>query len=75
MKSPLLPKGTNFTQAYETLVLRIQSIKKKNDQYQRLSAQQLDSAMAEEILEEKGIMDTEMQETKKMFDEMEYVFK
>ena len=38
MKSPLLPKGTNFTQAYETLVLRIQSIKKKNDQYQRLSA-------------------------------------
>lgn len=39
MKSPLLPKGTNFSQAHEALVLRIQSVRKKNDQYQRLSAQ------------------------------------
>ncbi len=38
MKTPLLTKGANFTQVYEGVVLRIQSIRKKNDQYQRLSA-------------------------------------
>ena len=75
MKSPLLPKGTNFTQAHETLVLRIQSIRKKNDQYQRLSAQQIDSSMAEEILDEKSIMDNEIEDTKKMIEEMEYAYK
>jgi hypothetical protein len=38
MKTPLLTKGANFTQTYEGVVLRIQSIRKKNDQYQILSA-------------------------------------
>lgn len=39
MKSPLLPKGNNFNQMHENLVLRVQSIRKKNDQYQRLNAE------------------------------------
>lgn len=38
MKSPLLPTTKNFNQAHELLVLRVQSIKKKNDQYQRLTS-------------------------------------
>ena len=50
MKTPLIPKGSNFNHNYEMLVLKIQSIRKKNDQYQILSAQQLDSVMAQEII-------------------------
>lgn len=50
MKTPLIQKGSNFIQAHEELMLRIQSIRKKNDQYQILSGQQLDSTMAQEIL-------------------------
>lgn len=50
MKSPLLPKSSNFNQINEELALRIQSIRRKNDQYQRLSGEDIDSAMAQEIL-------------------------
>lgn len=39
MKSPLLPKGSDFARTHENLVLRVQSIRKKNDQYQRLNAE------------------------------------
>ena len=50
MKTPLIAKGSNFNQNYEVLVLKVQSIRKKNDQYQILTAQQIDSSMAQEII-------------------------
>lgn len=57
------------------MVLRVQSIRRKNDQYQRMSASDIDSAMAQEILDEKQIIDKEIDETRRMIDEMDKVFK
>lgn len=57
MKTPLIAKGSSFNQTHEDLVLRVQSIKRKNDQYQRLIGEEIDSMMAQEILDEKCIMD------------------
>jgi hypothetical protein len=42
----------------------------KNDQYQRLSNENLDSTMAQQILEEKEIMDNEIHETKKIIEDV-----
>lgn len=47
MKSPLIPKPNNFTQMHENLILRVQSIRKKNDQYQRLTGEDIDQSMAQ----------------------------
>jgi hypothetical protein len=57
MKTPLIAKGNSFNQNHEDLVLRVQSIRRKNDQYQRLIGEEIDSMMAQEVLEEKYIMD------------------
>lgn len=75
MKSPLLPKSGNFNQIQEELTLRIQSIRRKNDQYQRLTGEDIDPAMAQNILEEKYIMDKEIDETKKILEQMEKIVK
>lgn len=40
-----------------------------------MSASDIDSAMAQEILDEKQIIDKEIDETRRMIDEMDKVFK
>lgn len=44
MNSPLIKK-TSFRDLHEDLVIKTQTLRTKNDQYQRLSAETLDSAM------------------------------
>lgn len=46
LEKPLLKyQSKNFNQLYEELVLKNQQLKKKNDHYQRLSQDDLDSYM------------------------------
>ena len=59
MKSPLIKK-TNFRDMHDEIVLKAQALKQKNDQYQRLSAETMDSYMMQEIVEEKKMIEQEI---------------
>ena len=59
MKSPLIKK-TSFRDLLDEVVLKTQILKKKNDQYQRLSIDSLDSGMVQEIRDEKNLVDREL---------------
>ena len=59
MKSPLIKK-TSFRDLLDEVVLKTQILKRKNDQYQRLSIDSLDSGMVQEIRDEKNLVDREL---------------
>ena len=59
MKSPLIKK-TSFRDLLDEVVLKTQILKRKNDQYQRLSVDSLDSGMVQEIRDEKNLVDREL---------------
>lgn len=63
MKSPLIKK-TNFRDMHDEVVLKAQALRQKNDQYQRLSAETMDSYMMQEIVEEKKIVEQEISQTR-----------
>lgn len=56
MKSPLL-KRANFKDAYEQVVLRTQALKKKNEDYQRMSNEPFDRYMYQGIKDDKDLLD------------------
>ena len=50
LEKPLLQnKGKSFGHLYEELVLKNQQLKKKNDHYQRINSDEMDSEMLEEV--------------------------
>ena len=65
----------SFTQSHQDLVLRVQTIRKKNDLYQRMNATDIDSAMAQQILNEKSLLDKQVEQTKRIIEEMDLSFK
>ena len=69
MKSPLIKK-TNFRDMHDEVILKAQALKQKNDHYQRLSSETMDSYMMQEIAEEKKMMEEEISQTRALIEEI-----